>query len=81
MIAWIGVRNLVEQDVDLKKARNIIIIAVIIVSALAINHFGGIGFTIGKVSINLSGLAVASILGIVLNVVLPGNNYTFEKSE
>ena len=49
--------------------------------ALAINHFGGIGFTIGKVSINLSGLAVASILGIVLNVVLPGNNYTFEMAQ
>ena len=81
MISWIGVRNLVEQDVDFKKVRNIIIIAVIIVSALVINHFGGIEFTMGKVTINLSGLAVASILGIVLNIVLPGNEYSFDVTE
>lgn len=81
MIAWIGVRNLKEQDVDLKKARNIIIIACIIVSALVINHFGGISFTIRDVTIKLSGLAIASILGIILNIILPGNDYEFETSE
>lgn len=71
MISAIGVRNLVEQDVNLKKARNIIIIAVIIISALGINYIGGISFTVLSTNITLSGLAVASVLGILLNLILP----------
>lgn len=71
MISAIGVRNLVEQNVDLKKARNIIIIAVIIISALGINYIGGISFTVLSTNITLSGLAVASVLGILLNLILP----------
>lgn len=80
MISAIGVRNLVEQKVDFKKIRNIVIIVVILASALGINHIGGITFTINSVSINLSGLAIASILGIILNIILPGNDYAFEVS-
>ena len=38
-------------------------------------------FTIGSVSISLSGLAVASLVGIILNAVLPGNDYVFGKNE
>lgn len=78
MISWIGVRNLKEQNVDFKKARNVIIVAVILVSALTINHFGGINFHISSVNINLSGLAVASLAGILLNAILPGNDYEFD---
>ena len=33
---------------------------------------GAITFTIGSMKIALSGLAVASIVGIVLNAILPG---------
>lgn len=79
MISAIGVRNLVEQDVDLKKPRNIIIIAVIIISALGINYIGGISFTVLSTNITLSGLAVASVLGILLNLVLPETNTSNEK--
>jgi len=39
---------------------------------------GGIIFNIGKATINLSGLAVAAILGILLNAILPGKDYEFE---
>lgn len=73
MISWIGVRNLKEQNVDFKKVRNVIIVAVIIISALGINHINGITFHVGSVVLNLSGLAVASLAGIILNIVLPGN--------
>ena len=79
MISAIGVRNLVEQDVVLKKPRNIIIIAVIIISALGINYIGGISFTVLSTNITLSGLAVASVLGILLNLVLPETNTSNEK--
>lgn len=69
MISAIGVRNVVENKVDFAKSRNLIVAAVILVSALGLGSAAT--FTIGKVTISLSALAVASILGIVLNAILP----------
>ncbi len=77
MISAIGVRNVVENQVDLSKSRNIIIAAMILVSALGFNTTGGLSFVIGGTTISLTGLAIASILGIVLNAVLPGKDYEF----
>lgn len=77
MISAVGVRNIVENQVDFTKTRNLIISAVILVCALGFNTIGGISFQIASAEITLSGLAIASILGIVLNAVLPGNDYEF----
>lgn len=79
MISAIGVRNVVENRVDFTVSRNLIIAAVILVSALGFNSIGGITFAIGEFSINLSGLAIAAIVGILLNAILPGNDYEFGK--
>lgn len=79
MISSIGVRNVVENQVDFSRSRNQIITAVILVSALGFNALGGITFPLFGVEITLSGLAIASILGILLNAVLPGNEYVFEE--
>lgn len=79
MISSIGVRNVVENQVDFTRSRNQIITAVILVSALGFNTYGGINFEIFGTHIALSGLAIASILGILLNAVLPGNEYVFEE--
>lgn len=75
MISAIGVRNVVENQVDFTKSRNLIVAAIILVSALGL---GSISFAIGSLTITLSALAVASIAGIVLNAILPGNDYQFE---
>ena len=72
MISAIGVRNVVENRVDFTNSRNLIVAAVILVCALGFNSVGGVGFTVGSVTINLSGLAVAAIAGILLNAILPG---------
>ena len=74
MISAIGVRNVVENHVDFTKSRNLIIAAVILVCALGL---GSVSFGIGGLTITLSALACASIAGIVLNAVLPGNDYEF----
>lgn len=79
MISAIGVRNVVESKVDFTKSRNLIIAAVILVSALGLGSAAT--FTIGKVTISLSALAVASIAGILLNAILPGKDYTFSEDE
>ena len=73
MISAVGVRNVVENKVDFTNTRNVIIAALILVLAIGINYAGSI--QIGIVS--LSGLAVASIVGILLNAVLPGKDYEF----
>ncbi|HJA24898.1 MAG TPA: uracil-xanthine permease family protein [Candidatus Fournierella merdigallinarum] len=79
MISAIGVRNVVENQVDFTNSRNLIIAAVILVSALGFNSLGGLTFNVAGVSITLSGLAIAAILGIALNAILPGNDYQFDK--
>lgn len=78
MISGVGVRNMVENKVDLTKSRNLIITAVILVAALGVS---GITFTVGKFTITLTALAVAAIAGILLNAVLPGNDYVFHAEE
>ncbi len=79
MISAIGVRNVVEAKVDFTKSRNLIVAAVILVCALGLGSAAT--FTIGNVTIALSALAVASIAGIILNAILPGKDYVFEKEE
>ena len=81
MISAIGVRNVVENRVDFTNSRNLIIAAVILVSALGFNSVGGLTFAVAGVSINLSGLAIAAIVGILLNAVLPGNDYEFDSAD
>ena len=77
MISAIGARNLIENSVDLSKSRNIIVTATILVSALGFNSIGGISFSVAGATITLTGLAIAAILGIVMNAVLPGKDFEF----
>ena len=81
MISAIGIRNVVENHIDFTQSRNLIIAAVILVSALGLNGIGGISFAVAGTTITLSGLAVAAISGILLNAILPGNDYEFEVEE
>lgn len=78
MISAIGVRNIVENKVDLTKSRNLIIAGVIFVCGLGFSE--GITFTICGTSITLTALAIAAIAGILLNAILPGNDYEFGKN-
>lgn len=79
MISAVGVRNIVENKIDFSQSRNLIIAAVILVSALGFHSTGGITFVVAGASITLSGLAIAAILGIALNAIIPGNDYEFGK--
>ena len=77
MISAVGVRNVVENKVDLTKSRNLIIAAVIFVSGLGFSSTGGITFAVGSAEITLTGLAIAALCGVILNAILPGNYYEF----
>ena len=79
MISAIGVRNLVENHVDLAQSRNVIVVSLILSLGLGITFSAAsaISFTAGAITLKFSGLAVAAIVGIVVNAILPGKDYTF----
>ncbi|MCR4859521.1 MAG: uracil-xanthine permease family protein [Bacteroidales bacterium] len=79
MISAVGVRNVVENQVDFTSSRNLIIAALILVLAIGIKYGAGDSIDLGFTS--LSGLAVAALVGIFLNAVLPGNDYEFGKGK
>ena len=85
MISAVGVRNVVENRVDFTKSRNVLIAALILVLAIGLKYgtgeVAGISFTVGGVNIMLSGLAVAAVVGIVMNAILPGKDYEFGSNE
>ena len=79
MISAIGIRNMVENHTDFQKSRNVIITAAILGCALGFKFSAaqGISFAVGSTTISLSGLAIAAIVGILLNAILPGKDFVF----
>jgi len=73
MISAVGVRNLIENRVDFLKSRNVLIAALILGLSIGIAYStaGAIVIPAGDITISLSGLAVGSLVGILLNIVLP----------
>ncbi len=81
MISAIGVRNVVESKVDFTRSRNVIIAGLILVLAVGIKYgLPGVSIAVQLASftISMSGLATAALTGIVLNALLPGNEYEFD---
>ena len=75
MISAVGVRSLVENKVDFTVSRNLVIAAIILVLAIGVKYGANDAINIGFTS--LSGLAVAALVGIILNAILPGKDYEF----
>ena len=65
MIASVGVRTVVNADIDFSHSRNLIIASLIFVLGIAIDNIVVSG------SFSLSGLTIAAIIGVVLNRILP----------
>lgn len=74
MISSVGIRNLIENQVDFMQSRNVLITAIILVLSIGIAYSpaGAIVLPLGSVTISLSGLAIGSLAGIILNIILPG---------
>lgn len=65
MIASIGMRTLIESKLDFSLSRNLLISSLILVLGIGIDNI-----IIWK-TISLSGLAIAAIVGIILNKIFP----------
>ena len=68
MIASVGLRMLVENQVDFTKSYNLVIAAVMLVIGLGLPN--GISFG----NFNISGTAIAAVLGVLLAKILPKND-------
>lgn len=66
IIASSGLRILVDAKMDFSKNRNLVIASVILVTGI-----GGASIHLGD-QFKLEGMALAAILGVILNLVLPG---------
>lgn len=83
MISAVGVRNLVENHVDFQKSRNVLVAAIVLVLSIGIAYSaaGAITFEVSGIVISLSGLAIGSLAGIILNAILPGKDYEFDEGD
>lgn len=65
MIASVGVRTMIDAKLDFAHSRNLLISSLILVTGIAINniYMGG--------TVSISGLAIAALIGVILNKVLP----------
>ena len=81
MISAVGVRNVVENQVDFTKSRNVLVAALIMGLAIGVTYSGAIVIPVGSFTISLSGLAVGALAGIFMNAVLPGKDYEFGTNE
>ena len=83
MISAVGVRNVVETKVDFSKSRNIIVAAMILVLSIGINYSseGALHFQFFGIQIAFSGIATGSLVGILLNAILPDKDYEFAENK
>ncbi len=72
MIAAIGINSLVKARVDMSKSRNLVIASVILTSGI-----GDMTFTCGRFC--LSGIGLAGLVGVLLNLLLPGSREAHEE--
>lgn len=70
MIATIGMRTIFEAKLDFTHSRNLIIVSLILVTGIGVHVTGGIAIT---QNFSLSGLFLATLIGVIANKVLPEN--------
>ncbi len=71
MIAAVGIRSLAESNLDFTHSRNLTIVGLILVFGLGLAQLGGLNVIIGSVTLNISGLFIAVIIGVFMNLILP----------
>ena len=67
MIASVGMRTLIEAQLDFSHSRNLIISSLILVFGIGIDNI------VVWRTVSLSGLAIAALIGVILNKIFPEN--------
>ena len=71
MIAAVGVRSLAESNLDFTHSRNLTIVGLILVFGLGFSQLGGVNVHVGDITLNISGLFIAVVIGVIMNLILP----------
>lgn len=71
MIAAVGIRSLAESNLDFTHSRNLTIVGLILVLGLGFANLGGLNLHFPTFSLNISGLFIAVIVGVTMNIILP----------
>ncbi len=71
MIAAVGIRSLAEARLDFTHSRNLTIVGLILVFGLGFAQLGGLTIHFSSFSLNISGLFIAVVIGVLMNAVLP----------
>ena len=71
MIAAVGVRSLAESNLDFTHSRNLTIVGLILVFGLGFSQLGGVNVYVGDITLNISGLFIAVVIGVIMNLILP----------
>lgn len=71
MIAAVGIRSLAESDLDFTHSRNLTIVGLILVFGLGFSQLGGLIIHVGAITLNISGLFIAVVIGVLMNLILP----------
>ena len=68
MIASVGIRVLADANLDFTHSRNLIVVALILVSGLG---YSGLESPLSIGDVQISGLALAAVVGVVANLIIP----------
>lgn len=71
MIAAVGIRSLAEANLDFTQSRNLTIVGLILVFGLGFAQLGGVTLNFNSFSLNISGLFIAVVIGVLMNLILP----------
>ena len=71
MISAVGIRTLAEANLDFTHSRNLIIVALILSIGTGFSVTGGLEIVVGAMDISISGLFLAVVIGVILNLILP----------
>lgn len=80
MIAAVGIRSLSEANLDFTHSRNLTIVGLILVFGLGFAQLGGINVHFASFTLNISGLFIAVVVGVLMNAILPNTADTVRNS-
>ena len=81
MIAAVGIRTIVESKLDMTSSRNLSVMAGTLCAGLGLNAIGGVPLQFGNVTLTFSALFIATLVGVIMNLVLPGRPAASETAE
>ncbi len=73
MIASVGIRTIAEAKLNMASTRNLCIMGSVLCAGIGLGSIGGISLVIHDIPVNISALFVATVVGVIMNAILPSD--------